>query len=128
MAACPLDPERDLGRHGTSETPFVALTSEMRGKVTIGAGEPAPRDGQQKSDGAAGWTRAKGGCGPDPGCHAMNRHRPDAPGLPRCPCECAPVVLLGTWIGLRCFDRIEDRGFQRVVLVFLLASGVALAL
>jgi hypothetical protein len=51
MAACPLDPERDLGRHGTSETPFVALTSEMRGKVTIGAGEPAPRDGHQKSDG-----------------------------------------------------------------------------
>jgi uncharacterized membrane protein YfcA len=41
---------------------------------------------------------------------------------------CAPFVLLGTWIGLGLFDRMKDKGFQRVVLVFLLVSGVALAL
>jgi uncharacterized membrane protein YfcA len=41
---------------------------------------------------------------------------------------CAPIVLIGTWIGLRFFDRVQDKGFQRVVLIFLLASGAALAL
>jgi uncharacterized membrane protein YfcA len=41
---------------------------------------------------------------------------------------CAPIVLLGTWIGLHFFDRVKDKGFQRVVLIFLLLSGIALAL
>jgi hypothetical protein len=36
---------------------------------------------------------------------------------------CAPLVLLGTWIGLGLFDRMKDKRFQRVVLVFLLVSG-----
>jgi hypothetical protein len=26
--------------------------------------------------------------------------------------RCAPVVLLGTWLGLRFFDRIKDRDFN----------------
>jgi hypothetical protein len=28
-------------------------------------------------------------------------------------------VLIGTWIGLRFFDRVQDKGFQPVVLIFL---------
>jgi uncharacterized membrane protein YfcA len=40
---------------------------------------------------------------------------------------CAPAVLLGTWLGLRLFDRIDDAAFRRVVLVFLIVSGASLA-
>lgn len=41
---------------------------------------------------------------------------------------CAPVVLVGTWLGLHFFDRIDDAMFRRLVLIFLLISGVALIL
>lgn len=51
-----------------------------------------------------------------------------APGLPRCTCPGAPVVLLGTWIGLRFFGRIKGGDFNAVVLIFPLASGATLAL
>jgi uncharacterized protein len=40
---------------------------------------------------------------------------------------CAPAVLFGTWLGLRLFDRIDDAAFRRVVLVFLIVSGLSLA-
>lgn len=39
---------------------------------------------------------------------------------------CAPAVLLGTWIGIALFDRIDDAAFRRVVLVFLIVSGAGL--
>jgi uncharacterized membrane protein YfcA len=41
---------------------------------------------------------------------------------------CLPAVVAGTWLGLRLFDRIDDTRFRRVVLIFLLISGVALVL
>jgi hypothetical protein len=37
-----------------------------------------------------------------------------------------PAVALGTWTGLKLFDRLNEAAFRRVVLVLLLASGVAL--
>ena len=41
---------------------------------------------------------------------------------------CVPVVILGTWTGLRFFDRIDEIKFRRVVLFFLLISGATLVL
>jgi uncharacterized membrane protein YfcA len=41
---------------------------------------------------------------------------------------CLPAVVAGTWLGLRLFDRIDDTKFRRVVLIFLLISGVTLVL
>ncbi len=37
-----------------------------------------------------------------------------------------PLVLLGTWIGLKLYGRLDEAGFRRVVLILLLVSGVAL--
>jgi uncharacterized protein len=39
---------------------------------------------------------------------------------------CAPVVVLGTWLGLQLFNRIDEKGFRQVVLLFLLISGTTL--
>ena len=39
---------------------------------------------------------------------------------------CVPAVLGGTWLGLRLFDCIDDAMFRRLVLTFLLVSGVVL--
>jgi uncharacterized membrane protein YfcA len=39
---------------------------------------------------------------------------------------CAPAVAVGTWLGLRLFNRIDDKRFRQIVLVFLLFSGVSL--
>jgi uncharacterized protein len=39
---------------------------------------------------------------------------------------CAPAVILGTWLGLQFFDRIDDKRFRQVVLFFLLISGATL--
>lgn len=39
-----------------------------------------------------------------------------------------PVLLLGTWLGLKLYGRLDEAGFRRVVLVLLLASGVVLLL
>jgi len=39
-----------------------------------------------------------------------------------------PAVALGTWSGLKLFGRLNEAAFRRVVLVLLLASGVALLL
>ena len=39
---------------------------------------------------------------------------------------CAPAVILGTWLGLHFFDRIDDKRFRQVVLFFLLISGATL--
>src|SRR6516225_4326397 len=39
-----------------------------------------------------------------------------------------PAVALGTWSGLKLFGRSDETAFRRVVLVLLLASGVALLL
>ena len=39
---------------------------------------------------------------------------------------CAPAVVCGTWLGLKFFDRIDDKRFRQVVLVFLLISGAIL--
>ena len=41
---------------------------------------------------------------------------------------CAPVVVLGTWLGLQLFKRIDDGKFRRLVLLFLLVSGMTLLL
>jgi uncharacterized membrane protein YfcA len=41
---------------------------------------------------------------------------------------CAPAALFGTWLGLLLFDRINDAAFRRVVLVFLVISGLTLLL
>lgn len=37
-----------------------------------------------------------------------------------------PVLLLGTWLGLKLYGRMDEVGFRKIVLVLLLASGVAL--
>lgn len=39
---------------------------------------------------------------------------------------CAPGVILGTWLGLHFFDRIDDKRFRQIVLLFLLISGATL--
>jgi uncharacterized membrane protein YfcA len=36
---------------------------------------------------------------------------------------CVPVVVVGTFLGLWLFERIDDRKFRRLVLLFLLISG-----
>jgi hypothetical protein len=41
---------------------------------------------------------------------------------------CAPAVLIGTCLGLRLFDRLDDGKFRRIVLLFLLISGATLLL
>jgi uncharacterized protein len=37
-----------------------------------------------------------------------------------------PVLLAGTWLGLRLYGRVDDAGFRKIVLALLLASGGAL--
>jgi uncharacterized membrane protein YfcA len=37
-----------------------------------------------------------------------------------------PLVLVGTWTGLKLYGRFDDAGFRRIVLVLLLASGISL--
>ena len=37
-----------------------------------------------------------------------------------------PVLLVGTWLGLKLYGRLDEAQFRRVVLVLLLASGVVL--
>ena len=37
-----------------------------------------------------------------------------------------PVLLAGTWLGLRLYGKLDPAGFRKVVLVLLLASGIAL--
>jgi len=37
-----------------------------------------------------------------------------------------PVLLLGTWLGLKLYGRLDEAGFRKVVLILLLTSGVAL--
>jgi uncharacterized protein len=39
-----------------------------------------------------------------------------------------PVLFAGTWLGLKLYGRIDETGFRRLVLVLLLASGLALLL
>jgi len=36
------------------------------------------------------------------------------------------LVLLGTWIGLKLYGRLDEAGFRRVVLILLLVSGAVL--
>jgi hypothetical protein len=37
-----------------------------------------------------------------------------------------PVLLAGTWLGLKLYGRVNEATFRKVVLVLLLLSGVAL--
>lgn len=37
-----------------------------------------------------------------------------------------PVLLAGTWLGLRFFGRLDEAAFLRIVLLLLLVSGAAL--
>lgn len=37
-----------------------------------------------------------------------------------------PVLLAGTWLGLRLYGRLDEAGFRKLVLILLLVSGVAL--
>src|SRR5262245_40137297 len=37
-----------------------------------------------------------------------------------------PAVLIGTWLGLKLYGRLDERGFRLVVLVLLLLSGLTL--
>ena len=39
---------------------------------------------------------------------------------------CLPAVIAGTWLGLKLFDRIDEAKFRRLVLLYLLFSGVTL--
>ncbi|HMF45692.1 MAG TPA: sulfite exporter TauE/SafE family protein [Candidatus Udaeobacter sp.] len=39
-----------------------------------------------------------------------------------------PVLLIGTWLGLRLYGHLNEAGFRRTVLLLLLVSGVALFL
>jgi hypothetical protein len=38
-----------------------------------------------------------------------------------------PAVLLGTWLGLKLYGRLDEAAFRKVVLIVLLVSGVVLA-
>jgi uncharacterized protein len=37
-----------------------------------------------------------------------------------------PVLLAGTWLGIRLYGRIDEAMFRKVVLALLLVSGAAL--
>jgi uncharacterized membrane protein YfcA len=37
-----------------------------------------------------------------------------------------PILLAGTWLGLRLYGRVDDAGFRKIVLALLLVSGAAL--
>jgi uncharacterized protein len=37
-----------------------------------------------------------------------------------------PMVVVGTWLGLKLFGRVNEMTFRRIVLALLFASGVAL--
>ena len=37
-----------------------------------------------------------------------------------------PVLLIGTWLGLRLYGRLDEAAFRKVVLIVLLVSGIAL--
>jgi uncharacterized protein len=37
-----------------------------------------------------------------------------------------PILLAGTWLGLKLYGRIDDAGFRKIVLTLLLVSGLAL--
>ena len=39
-----------------------------------------------------------------------------------------PLLLAGTWAGLRLYARLDETGFRRVVLGLLLIAGLALAI
>jgi uncharacterized protein len=39
-----------------------------------------------------------------------------------------PVLLAGTWLGLKLFGRLDEAGFRTIVLVLLLVSGAALVI
>lgn len=39
---------------------------------------------------------------------------------------CLPATLIGVWLGLKCYGRVDDRQFRLIVLWLLLASGLAL--
>jgi uncharacterized membrane protein YfcA len=39
-----------------------------------------------------------------------------------------PVLLAGTWLGLRLYGRLDEAGFRKIVLLLLTASGLALVL
>jgi len=39
---------------------------------------------------------------------------------------CLPAVIGGTWLGLKLFNRVDDVRFRRLILLFLLVSGVTL--
>jgi uncharacterized membrane protein YfcA len=41
---------------------------------------------------------------------------------------CIPAVVAGTWLGLHLFSRVDDGKFRRLVLLFLLVSGLTLVL
>ncbi|HET7849283.1 MAG TPA: sulfite exporter TauE/SafE family protein [Pseudolabrys sp.] len=41
---------------------------------------------------------------------------------------CAPVVIAGTCLGLHFFNRVDDKKFRRLVLLFLMISGATLVL
>ena len=39
-----------------------------------------------------------------------------------------PLLLAGTWVGLRLYARLDEAGFRKVVLGLLLISGLALVM
>jgi uncharacterized membrane protein YfcA len=39
-----------------------------------------------------------------------------------------PVLLAGTWVGLRLYARLDEAGFRKVVLGLLLISGLGLVM
>lgn len=41
-------------------------------------------------------------------------------------CTAAPATLLGAWLGMRLYRRLDDRRFERIVLAVLLLSGLGL--
>jgi uncharacterized membrane protein YfcA len=39
-----------------------------------------------------------------------------------------PALVVGTWVGLKLFGRLNEAGFRKIVLLLLLASGVTLVI
>jgi uncharacterized membrane protein YfcA len=37
-----------------------------------------------------------------------------------------PMLLAGTWVGMKLYGRLDEAGFRKVVLILLLLSGIFL--
>ena len=41
--------------------------------------------------------------------------------------DCLPALLVGVWVGVFLYGKLDDAAFRKVILVLLLVSGLSLA-